>query len=912
MKTKKHLSLALSKLVLSEVEGGEGTKATLIQVLSWIKTAVYFVCILQFSFHAIAQTGGIRGTTLSDKGEPLPFVGIYVKNINSGTSSNLNAKFEIKLGPGEYTLVVQSLGYQTEQQIVKVENNWVELNLILKSATYSLGEVTVGVKDEDPAYAIMRKAISMATFYQYQVQEYSTRVYTKGVAKLEKIPWLVRKIVSEKELKESGVDTGKIFLVENVTELNFKQPNAYSEKVISVRTNMQDSLPSPVNYIKGSFYYPTINENVSPLSPKALSYYTFVFEGSFYDGEHQINKIKVTPRSKGDGVFEGTIYIVENLWCIHSVSLSVVNEGITTVITQLYSEVQNKVWMPLMQSYVIYGSVLGLSFNAKYQATCNNYKIKINDKLLPPTEVIDQKTEKDELANVTHVRRRDDQSLDSLLQQGDKKITQKDFRKLMKMYEKDEAKKEEAPEVVSNETMEIDSMAYRRDSTFWQNERVIPLTNEEEKSYKLNDSLVAIEKNKKAEIDSSKDKISSKIISGIGSLLFSGYEFKFDSSSTLKWQAPITSINYNTVDRFIFSTSLVYDKNFKNKNELKISPIAKYSQARNLFYAKGKLNYQFSKDEDAGSILLEGGKDISQFNSNDPIHYFFNGIATLLFESNFMKIYEKEYFKLAFSKKITDQLFITANGEFSNRTMLTNSPNARPWINWKQYAFTSNTPVNNETTSTNFSNNRALVTELALKYFLWKKYSIENGIKTEIEDSYPELKLNYKKGWKNVFNSDIDFDYMELGIKYQYKLRARAILNTEINCGGFINNNKLYFMDYKHFDGNRIFIQESVTGYRLLDYYNYSTANYFAEGFFHFQTPKLVITQFVYSRMLGLKENIFLNYLYTPSSNNYIEVGYGLDKIFRLFRLELVSSFNNFKYQSFGLRIGFASGLMKF
>ncbi len=193
-----------------------------------MKKILLLVTSILSSIHFIAQTGGIKGTILNEKGETLPLVGLYIKNTKSGTSSNADAKFEIKLNPGEYQLVFQCLGYKTEEKSIKVGDEWAELNVILTGTSYNLGVVNIGSKDEDPAYAIMRKAISMAKFYKYQVQEYSAKAYIKGFFKLKHIPfqWIVKKLDKEHEL-----DTGKIYLTENISEITFKQPNIYKEKV---------------------------------------------------------------------------------------------------------------------------------------------------------------------------------------------------------------------------------------------------------------------------------------------------------------------------------------------------------------------------------------------------------------------------------------------------------------------------------------------------------------------------------------------------------------------------------------------------------------------------------------------------------------------------------------------------------
>ncbi|MEQ8532891.1 MAG: DUF5686 family protein, partial [Imperialibacter sp.] len=102
---------------------------------------------------------------------------------------------------------------------------------------------------------------------------------------------------------------------------------------------------------------------------------------------------------------------------------------------------------------------------------------------------------------------------------------------------------------------------------------------------------------------------------------------------------------------------------------------------------------------------------------------------------------------------------------------------------------------------------------------------------------------------------------------------------------------------------------DPVENFRLLDYYYYSTNDEYVTAFVHNQWRKLVVTQLAFVRMMGIKENMFINYLGTPNSNNYTEVGYGLDYIMRVFRLEAIAAFEDGQYKNFGVRIGIATNL---
>ena len=96
-------------------------------------------------------------------------------------------------------------------------------------------------------------------------------------------------------------------------------------------------------------------------------------------------------------------------------------------------------------------------------------------------------------------------------------------------------------------------------------------------------------------------------------------------------------------------------------------------------------------------------------------------------------------------------------------------------------------------------------------------------------------------------------------------------------------------------------------GYRLLDYYAHSTAQEYVSVLSHIRFRKLLFTQLPVLRLSGIKENLFVNYLHTPTSDNYMEVGYTIDNIFRVLRLEFVQSFQGWEAKEFGVRIGVAS-----
>ena len=248
-----------------------------------------FLAFLLFTLPTFGQapTSGIRGSIKADDGTTLSFATIFVKETGTGVVSNAEGQYEIGATPRQYELVFQHLGYKTIVRTVIVEaGKFITLDIKLTPQEFVLKEVVVGGDGEDPAYTIMRKAIAKANYHRNQLDTYSARVYMKGAGKLKDYPWLAKR-----QLQKAGVEKGRVYISESVSEIKFTRPNKFEEKVISIRSDGKDGNTSPNQFINASFYEPVIAEIVSPLSPKAFSYYKFEYIGRYTDRDYTVSKI---------------------------------------------------------------------------------------------------------------------------------------------------------------------------------------------------------------------------------------------------------------------------------------------------------------------------------------------------------------------------------------------------------------------------------------------------------------------------------------------------------------------------------------------------------------------------------------------------------------------------------------------
>ncbi len=293
-----------------------------------------------------AFSAGVKGTIYSEEGTPLSWATIYVKQLGTGTVANEQGYYEITLPPRTYIIVYQHLGYESQQREIEVADAFITLDIRLRPQVIVLQNVTVTAGQEDPAFTIIRKAIAKARYHNQQIDSFSARVYIKGSGKLTDYPWLAKKA-----LEKEGIKKNRVFVSETLSEIHYKRPNTFSEKVISIRSDGRDNNTSPNAFVFGSFYQPMIGETVSPLSPAAFAYYRFEYQGTFKDRLYDISQIKVIPRSRGDNVVEGMLYIIEDWWAIHSMDFVTTKLGIRLHIKQMYAPVNDQAWLPVSQFF---------------------------------------------------------------------------------------------------------------------------------------------------------------------------------------------------------------------------------------------------------------------------------------------------------------------------------------------------------------------------------------------------------------------------------------------------------------------------------------------------------------------------------------------------------------------------------
>jgi outer membrane receptor protein involved in Fe transport len=110
---------------------------------------LFIISLIAVSLYGQSNTGTVSGRVTDEKGEPLSFANIILKETNNGTAADKKGNYKIISRSGTYTLEVSFIGYEKVTQKIEVINNKnLEKNFVLKSTSFEIGTIEVVAKSD--------------------------------------------------------------------------------------------------------------------------------------------------------------------------------------------------------------------------------------------------------------------------------------------------------------------------------------------------------------------------------------------------------------------------------------------------------------------------------------------------------------------------------------------------------------------------------------------------------------------------------------------------------------------------------------------------------------------------------------------------------------------------------------------
>ncbi len=761
--------------------------------------------------------------------------------------------------------MAQYVGYRVvEKQITLSAGQTIQFDFVLQEQALQLKEVVVTAGDEDPAYRVIREAIRKRKFYENEVSAFKTDAYLKGLFRLDDKP---NKILGQK----ITIDTGILYLSESVSEFSFELPDKVSERMISSKVSGDEQGFSfnkasdfNINAYSKFIDLDMEREYVSPISPQAFLFYDYRLLGFFEEGGKLINKIRVIPKRETDPVFEGIVYIVEDEWRFHTIDLFVTKaRGLEFIdslkINQVFAPAEYDIWMPISQKYSFKFGAFGFKGSGYYIGVYSNYKVEPNYEAYKDANLYDAK-------------------FGSVEEEADL-FQEEDF---------------------TAEVLVVEEGSNERDTAYWKNIRPVPLTAIEVEDYHVKDSIRVVKESVpyKDSVDNETNKLT------IGNIFLSGYSHS-NSVEEKYWSLPpvISIFQYNTVEGFVPEIQPTIWKQVDGRTKYWIRPAVRYGFSNERFNAKIDGSYR-KLDNKFTRFYAGGGRYISQFDESESITPFINSYVTLVSGENFLKIFEKSFAYVRFQQELKNGILMNTKLEYASRDTLSNTTDFT-FHKSDGEDFTINQPVNAELADTGFPSHQALIFETTFRFRFKQTYATRPDRKFIYSSKYPEVFLTYRKGIKAA-GGDIDFDFLQLRVTDDMKLGLIGTSTYAIGAGAFLNDNAVTFVDFKHFAGNQTSLSQVGKSFKfeLLPFYQFSTTEPYLEAHYEHHFNEFIFNKIPYVKKLNLQAVASLNYLTHDTIGNYLEVGAGIEHIFKFMRVDYYWAFRNNEFVDSGFRIG--------
>ncbi len=888
----------------------------------------FILVLILVPFHLKAQV--LKGKITTSSGEAIPYASVYIRELKQGTTSNTKGDYEIRLPAGKYDVIYQSLGYSPVFYTVNISEQTIVKDIVLPLQYYEIPEVRITATGEDPAYGIMRKAIGLAPYYLNYISHYKAEVYLKGDLLIKKIPRLLQKAIKAEARNDQGTSVstnnlkeGDAFMMESFNEVEFTAPDKYTQKVISVNSTFPDQGDnvSPMDFINASFYQPLIaNLLISPLSPQAFSYYRFRYLGASPQGNYTINKIQVIPKIKSQQLLEGTIFIIEGLWCLHSVDLTNDNIAGKVHIQQVYVPVQDDIWMPVSHKFEIDFSMIGIKADVSYGGSVKYLEVKPNLSLRKPESINANREVSPGASQATGdvPVSRNQQKIGKIL--GKDELSNRDMVELSRLMNKESEKTRPDTirknlEVKDNVTRTVEKDAGKKDSAYWAGIRPVPLSETELRSIIKHDSIrressiLAVKTDSLSKSGQKKDKRFKRTLNHLafGNTWSDTSGFSVNYSGLLN----IASLRFNTVDGFTFGQDFRISKDWKNKTGFTIAPSLRWAFSREKLMLIVNGNYRIDRMKQ-NQLYFRVGTTSMDLSSGGSINPFLNSVTSLFMRRNYLKLYESDYLTVGYRTEIANGFRIDLAAGKEYRHVLENTTNYS--FSKSSRAYSDNLPDNpyldiSSSNPVNFPNDQGHLEFVTNVTFTPRqKYSIYDGRKVSRGSDWPTFSFTWKHGINELSALGYDnkqYDLFLIGASKKYNSGAFTEFGWSFRTGGFADNRYLPFFDFVHFNSQPLLvtIDDYQDAFRLPAYYSLSTPELFAEAHVKYTTPYLLLKYLPGVSKTLMRENLSLSWLGTRYHPGYTELGYSVSEIFLLGEFGVYAGFENLKYKRFGVRI---------
>ncbi len=787
----------------------------------------------------------VKGVVKDDTGFGIPGVRISVENTTYGVPSNNNGAYFLEVEDQDTVIVkYQMIGFATVIDTLIFHLNQIDNDVRLIEES-TLNTIEIYADKRDIAKEVIGKVIDNKKNIRNQFESYQCNTYIK--TSLEKESRRVKIDTANGQSPGGGISFSaggksarqKMNFIESNSITQFKSRNTYKETIIAHHDYAEKSnssvsfaadfsdpnsiLPSQVIEYNPYIFFEKVQDGdfdlyqniinlpkvtskplVSPLAVNAFINYKYTLNSVFFEEGQKIYDIIVEPRFKEASLFYGNLYIIDSLWVVKSMDLSI-----------------NSRAMEFFQDFRIIEDFEQIDGNWVVGRREFTYTIKDGSYLV--------------LANtrVDHTNYKFDLGFDN-----------KTFKNVLMTYDED---------------------AFNKDSAYWAEIRPIRLKPEELAYIHQQDSISSV-----LESDAYVDSVNADYNTiRFWDIMLSGVGFRNREKKQVIYINPlINQVQPFGIGGYRHRLGGSYSKEFENAQAIELSGDIDYG-FRNKDI-KGDLAVEYTYlPKHFGSFKISGG-DIYDFVTMDQ------SISNFFSRGNYVR---KTFFGISQRYEIINGLYGKLSYDYSTRRDISEVEKA-PWaidlgdkLNWPEIQ-----PYDTYTVS---------IFELNLLYRFKQKYILKGNKKMIIGTQLPELRMTYKKGIPGMFNSDVNFDFLEIGASDEVNFGTFGNLKWDVEAGTFFGKSasEVQFIERKFFRGSDFFFfSPPLNTMQLLDSTFNTTRPYFqAFAIHHFNgaiMSKIPLISKLKLQLVGGAAALLIE------EDNYahVELYAGLERVFKIKR----------------------------
>ena len=808
----------------------------------------FLLLALILGLSAATAQAQITGLVVDTAKAPLPMVQIFNRDGAILGQTRVDGYFKLDLRTGTYKLVFSHPDfYSTEIPLVVRYNTKDTLNIMLTPKTEKIQGAEIIREYKDPAAEYMRKAIAQRDYWHSRNPNQSADIYIKAFEineqKVKNRPTALKPdseidpldaavLNNSDPYAESAIvtttasdvnsnnpaDTGKTKLLNTASafmEIAMQRDASTDGKIKETRNGVQK-----VGSKVGLFYLSTTEGDfnlyqnlldlpalcplplMSPLSTSALLAYRFKFLGAYQHPQHgRVLRIGMNGRQTANATLSGEIHLVDTTYWILKAEL--------------------KFPKHLMAEYD------EMILHHYYRLDSNNYLLTDSQRFFYKTKI----------GKTTN-----------------KATTLVDYKQVtvVPAFPKNHFGME-----VSKTTQE----AYERDSTYWQQQRTQPLSQQETKFINTADSIKRVVTSDKY-LDSVEAKINNVTLK---SLLLEGQGYRDRRKGiTMRFQPLWTIYQPWWPGGGRLSLWNSFDKTFENKKTFQFNENLSYGINNNDLRGTVYMSHMYNPYKRA-MIFASAGRDFGIVNQNAAY-------LDLVRRSNF---YLNKHMNVYHRQELINGLFLQVQGELSDRKDMSNYQ----FDAFGNRLFENNQPIQ-------FADHRAFFASFNLSYTPFQRYMSEPKQKVILGSNWPTFSINYKQAVPGVFKSNSDFQYLEYNINHSFPWGLMGTSEIRAVSGAFLGRNNVNPVDYRYQRRSDIGVfTPPLYAFQQLDS-TFETYKRFYEVHYQHSFNGSLVNKVPFLKKLSLYERAGVNLLYAPERRNlFFYEGYvGVDKLVRIWR----------------------------